>query len=124
MEWLKHAFAVEAPADDAPTHDQLAIVDLLCHEIRRRRLTPAAVAFLEMSRPLNFVSSQAMHFFQPILSAVADVATYEQFAKFLERRDSIDIILERLEAESDSDRKANATDHNHKSSEPEMEVCE
>ena len=41
----------------------------LAEEVKSRRLTTPAIFFLEMTRPLNFVGSQAMVFFGPIISA-------------------------------------------------------
>ena len=41
----------------------------LAEEVKARRMTTPAIFFLEMMRPLNFVGSQAMIFFGPIISA-------------------------------------------------------
>lgn len=96
LNWLKHAFAVNThPAP--PTDEQQRQVDHLAREIARRQLSMPALAFLEMSRPLNYLGAQAMHFFSPILSAVLDAQGYEAFARFLERRDAIDILCQRIE---------------------------
>lgn len=97
MQWLKHAFAVESEKSMAPTDEQRAVVDMLCRQIVRRRLTTPALLFLEMSRPLNYLGAQAMHFFTPLVSAVADAAATEHFARFLERRGSIDFLCRRIE---------------------------
>ena len=53
---------------------------------------------LEMSRPLNYVGAQAMHFLTPVVSAVTDTKGYEQFAMFLEKRGSIAYMCARIEA--------------------------
>ena len=97
MGWLKHAFAIDPPGPATPSDDQRALIERLCQEVNRRRLTTPALAFLEMVRPLNHLGSQAMHFFTPIISAIADVKGYERFASFLERRGSIEYICRRLE---------------------------
>ncbi|SFI63349.1 hypothetical protein [Planctomicrobium piriforme] len=96
FDWLKHAFAVN-PHGSPPTDEQRQLVEQLAREIVRRRLTMPALAFLEMSRPLNFLGAQAMHFFAPIVTTLFDGPTYEQFAKFLERRDSIDLLCDAIE---------------------------
>ena len=41
-------------------------------QVAERGLTTPALVFLESVRPLNYVSSQALTFFTPILSAIAD----------------------------------------------------
>ncbi|WP_437188409.1 hypothetical protein SH668x_001854 [Planctomicrobium sp. SH668] len=93
---LKHAFAVKGE-NTPPTQRQQQIVDHLAYEIVRRHLTTPALTFLEMSRPMNFIGSQAMHFFTPIVSTLFDASGYEEFAKLLERRDAIDLIAKRIE---------------------------
>ena len=59
--------------------------------------TPAHL-LLEMGRPLNYVSAQLMHFFQPFLTVLADDAAYDQISSFLEQRGSIEYISSRLDA--------------------------
>ena len=101
-EWLKHAFA----ADDGPlepTPDQVALVDRLAREVVRRRMTVPALAFLEMSQPLNYVTAQAIHFFTPMIGAVANTNAHQLLAEFLEHRGSIEYIcqaIERVQRES------------------------
>ena len=97
MNWFKHAFAVNAAADAEPTDRQRAVVDRLCREVVRRRMAEPALWMLTMSRPLNYITSQAMHFFAPIATVLFDAADYNCFATFLERRDSVDILCRTLE---------------------------
>ena len=65
MNWLKHAFDTSGP-DEPPSAAQLELADKLCHEVVRRGLAIPALVFLEMSRPLNRLSSQAIHFLAPM----------------------------------------------------------
>ncbi len=95
---LKHAFAVEKSGPAEPTTAQAALVDRVCREVVRRRLTTPALVALEMSRPLNFVTAQAIHFFEPMLRTFGDVNGPRDFATFLEHRGSIDYLVKRLEA--------------------------
>ncbi|REJ76979.1 MAG: hypothetical protein DWQ34_04005 [Planctomycetota bacterium] len=97
FQWLKHAFAVESATKDPPTPAQLAAAERICREIVRRRLTTPAIAFLEMSRPLNYVGAQTLHFFDPIMSALLEGDEHRRFAEFLERRDSIEHLCRRIE---------------------------
>ena len=98
---LSHAFAVDPPGPAEPDEAQRAVVERLCREVVRRRLTTPAIAFLHMSQPLNFIASQAMHFFMPILSSVTDTQGVQHFAGFLEQRGSVEYICRRLEALED-----------------------
>lgn len=98
MEWLKHAFATDPPGPAQPDDAQRLVVERVCREVVRRRLTAPALLALEMSRPLNYVTAQLLHFFQPFLVVLTDAAAYGQFTAFLEQRGSVDYIAARLEA--------------------------
>ncbi len=97
---LRRAFAVDPPGESAPTPDQQACVDRFCEQVARRRLTTPAMIALEMSRPLNFLASQALHFFAPGVWAIVRQQTwaqYRHFAAFLEKRGSVDYLMRRIE---------------------------
>lgn len=106
MNWLKHAFDLGQPGEEIPP-EQKELVEKLCQEIVRRQLAVPALVFLEMSRPLNVLSAQALHFFSPVLGMFgrqpagseppSTACTHETMAKFLERRDSISYLCDRLE---------------------------
>jgi hypothetical protein len=98
VEWLKHAFAVDPPGPAVPSETQRALVDKLCEEIMRRRLIVPALFMLEMSRPLNYVSAQVLHFFQPLVAVITDTSGYLELTHFLEKRGAIDYVCQRLEA--------------------------
>jgi hypothetical protein len=96
VEWIKHAFAMQPPGPAQPTEAQRLLVDRLCWEIVRRRMSTPAHLTLEMGRPLNYLSAQLMHFFKPFLTVLADATAYDQISAFLEQRGSIDYISDRL----------------------------
>jgi hypothetical protein len=98
VNWFKHAFAIDPPGAAEPTEAQRVILERLCGEVVRRRMTTPAVLMLEMNRPINYVTAQLLHFFQPIAAALTDTAGYEQFSAFLEQRGSIDYLIQRIEA--------------------------
>jgi hypothetical protein len=98
MRWLRHAFAIERSEDFRPTHEQMQIVDRMCRYVVKRRMATAALLLLEMSRPLNYVSAQVMHFFRPLVAIVLDTREYELFSTFLEHRGSIDVLCRRIES--------------------------
>jgi hypothetical protein len=97
FDWLKHAFAIEAEGPIEPTDAQRAIVERLCQQVVARGMTTPALVFLETARPLNYVSSQVLQFFNPILTLVADPAACRELAEFLEHRGSIDYLCRRIE---------------------------
>ena len=100
MSWrdrMRNAFAVDKPGAAEPTERQAEICDRVCKAVVKRGMTLPALMALEMGRPLNFVASQAIHFFTPIISVILDGPTIEEFATFLEQRGSVEYLCQRLE---------------------------
>ncbi len=96
MNWFRHAFALDPPGPAEPTEAERPVVDRVCAAIVRRRLAAAALVFLEMSRPLNSLAAQAIHFFSPVLSVLLTADQHKRFAEFLDRRGSIDYLCRRI----------------------------
>ena len=97
---LRHAFAVDPPGSHPPTDEQQKSVDWVCTQVAKRRLTTPALIGLEMSRPLNYVASQGLHFAAPGVWAIVQQQTYQDyqhFAKFLENRGSVEYLVGRIE---------------------------
>tara|TARA_B100001059_G_scaffold151889_1_gene151724 strand:+ start:3403 stop:3801 length:399 start_codon:yes stop_codon:yes gene_type:complete len=94
---IRNAFAVDKPGAAEANERQAEICDRVCRAVVRRGMTLPALMALEMGRPLNFVASQALHFFRPIISVVLDGPTIEEFATFLEQRGSVEYLCQRLE---------------------------
>ena len=103
MQWLKHAFAVDPPGPAVPTDAQSQAVDRVVDEVIRRGLATPTLMALEMSRPLNFIGSQALHFFSPFVSVFANTEGYRHFTEFLEHRGSIPFICDAIEERLNTD---------------------
>jgi len=101
---IKHAFAVDPPGPAEPTSKQKPAVEWVCNQFAKRSLTLPGLIFLEMSRPLNYLGAQCMHFTRPGVWAIAPKHLYDgykNFAEFLENRGSIEYmcrLIEELEA--------------------------
>jgi len=108
-DWLRNAFAVN-PHLEPPSAEQRALLEKISREIVVRRMIGPALAFLEMSRPLNFLGAQAMHFFAPLWGTVFDTRGYEEFSRFLERRDAIDLWCDQIEAITNESTRAPESD--------------
>jgi len=98
MRWLKHAFAVDPDGPAVPTPEQQSAIDAVCKQVVKRHLTTPTLLFLEMSRPLNFIGAQILHFFAPFLSMLSSRQGHRHFAAFLEHRGAIDYLCRRMEA--------------------------
>lgn len=61
------------------------------------RMTVPAILTLESVKPLSFVGSQALYFFEPMVRAFFAVPDYERFAALVERRDTLEALLVKIE---------------------------
>ena len=96
---LRQAFAL-GPEGELLTADEQALLEKVAAAIVTRRMAGPAVLFLESAGPVNFLSSQALHFLVPILDLACDAPELEQAARLLERRDAIPRLIELIEAKS------------------------
>ena len=96
-EFLRNAFALDDGTPCEPTDEQRAVLTRLVDEVTRRRMTGPALAVLEMSRPLGALGAAAIHFFTPLASTLANPLALRQFAEFLEKRGSVDVLCRMLE---------------------------
>lgn len=104
-ESFSHAFAVRR---DPLTQDQLAILDRLADEIRRRRLVPAVAAAAELARPVAGVTGHSVSFFEPLLSSFVDPQKIDTARQLLQHPDAIDALQERLGEEQGARNEARA----------------
>ena len=83
----------------ALSDDDRALLDELADRIARRRLVSAALMFFESLKPLNFVASSMLVFFRPMVQVLwSEPHRYDQVARLLEQRGSVELLLRRLEA--------------------------
>ncbi len=95
-QWLKHAFSVRSSDPVNISLAQEKVIDAVCIEIVRRRMTLPAQMLIESSAPLNFLTGQTLRFIEPVLGAVLDPAGIRDFASFLEQRGALEYICQRL----------------------------
>ncbi len=97
IEGFKHAFATEGvKLEDCDT----ALIRKLADYVVRRNMSVPAIMFLESVRPLNFVGSQAMVYFKPIISRFFTSAEYDKLATILEKREVVDLLIKEIELKS------------------------
>ncbi len=83
--------------DEPLSEEEKEVLQRVAERIVRVRLAVPAIFFLESTRPLNFLGSQALHFFNPLLSIFFRFRDVERLAEILEKRASIGVLLDRLE---------------------------
>ena len=71
-----------------------------------REMAVPAVVFLESVGPMNFLGSQALHFFTPILEVVLSRPDLERVALLLERRDMLPRLTALIERQAEIRRAA------------------
>ena len=83
--------------NDSLKLEDKAFLTKLAEEVKERSMTTPAIFFLEMMRPLNFVGSQAMIFFGPIISAFVKTDGYYRAAQLFESSISVEFLISELE---------------------------
>lgn len=77
--------------------DEEALIERFARDVVSRRLGAAAIFFLESLRPMNFVLSQGMLFFSPLVHLLMKGATFDQVQELLEKRAALPAIVARIE---------------------------
>ena len=96
-DFFRNAFALDDGKPCEPTPAQRAVLERLAGEVAKRRLTGPAIAFLEMSRPLNGLGAAVIQFFTPVAATLANPESLREFTEFLEKRGSVDYLCRMLE---------------------------
>ncbi len=92
------AFAI--PKDEPFSEEDHHLLDKLAEVVVKRGMAEVAVMTLETFRPLNFVGSQALHFLKPFAEVVFDPTAYQRLAELLERRNTLPLLMDKIEARS------------------------
>ncbi|WP_447980585.1 hypothetical protein [Candidatus Nitrospira bockiana] len=102
---VRHAFAVTPEGQPLSTQD-LALLERVAETVVQRGMATPAVLFLESMGPMNFLGSQALHFFTPLLEVVFPHRDLERVAVLLERRDTLPRLAALIESRADTQRVA------------------
>ncbi len=79
--------------------DEDAMLEKLAAQVIKRGMSVPAILFLESVKPLNYISSQAMVFFEPIVQTIFNFKDYDTLRSALEKRPSIEILILKIEAQ-------------------------
>jgi len=77
--------------------EEEAVLEKLARKVVDRGMTVPAILFLESVKPLNFIGSQTMVFFEPIVQTVFNFKDYDNLRSALEKRESVEILILRIE---------------------------
>ncbi|RLC45934.1 MAG: hypothetical protein DRH70_06530 [Candidatus Coatesbacteria bacterium] len=79
------------------TDFQKQIMEKIAKKVVRWRASVLAILMLESMKPLNFLGSQFLVAIGPFADVLFNPEEYEQFALALERRDTVEYLLRRIE---------------------------
>ena len=82
---------------DILTKDDKAFLSKLARKIVDSKLVTPSIFFLEMVKPLNFIGSQTMVFFGPIISAFVKTDGYYKAAEIFENHHSVEFLIQEIE---------------------------
>ncbi|NQU06756.1 MAG: hypothetical protein HQ568_11730 [Calditrichaeota bacterium] len=83
--------------EDELTDRQKELLGKMADKIVRLHMSVPAILFLESVRPMNYVGSQVMVFFQPLVRVFFGLPEWDELRLILERRESIGYFLDVIE---------------------------
>ena len=78
--------------------DENRILDRLAQRVVRWKMSVPAIIFLESIKPLNYIGSQTLVFFEPIVQTLFNFRDYDTFRRAMERRENVERLLQKIEA--------------------------
>ncbi len=79
------------------TPEQDEVLEKVARKVVEKRMTVPALMFIESVKPLNFIGSQVMVFFEPIVQTLFDFKSYTVFREVIEDRENVEILMQKIE---------------------------
>jgi hypothetical protein len=79
------------------TPQQEEILLKIARKVIHWKMSVPAILFLESVKPLNYVGSQMMAFFEPFVETLFSWKDYDEFRKMMEERETIERLLQKIE---------------------------
>jgi hypothetical protein len=98
-------------ASDIPVQRREEIINRIAQKVVDLKLTPVAIVMLESGKPLSFVGSQLMVFFQPIVTSLFPFHQYDEIAALLEERTNVEALIQTIEKLEDGKRHGKRQDN-------------
>ncbi len=86
------------PEEKSLPEEEEQVLERLAKQVVKRGMTVPAIIFLESIKPLNFIGSQMLVFFEPIVQSLFNFKDYNTFRSALEKRESVEILIQKIEA--------------------------
>lgn len=78
--------------------DEERVLNKLAERVVRWKMTVPAIVFLESVKPLNYIGSQALVFFEPMVQAIFNFNEYDSLRRAMERRENVERLMQKIEA--------------------------
>ena len=79
------------------TERQEELLEKLARRVVTLRVSAMAIFLLESTKPLSFLGSQVLVFFNPIIQSVFNFKDYETVTEMVENRDNIEYLIQKIE---------------------------
>ena len=79
--------------------DYSDLIEKIAKKVVDWRLTAPAIVVLESSKPISFVASQVLVFFDPIVKSFFNIRDYERFYTMIEDRENLERLIMAIEEE-------------------------
>lgn len=96
--WKGGPVDVPDSGHDALPEEEAAVIEKVAHQVVKRSMTVPAIIFFESVKPMNFIGSQAMVFFEPMVQSIFEFKDYNTLRQALEKRQTLEILIQRIEA--------------------------
>lgn len=92
------------PGGVTPNEEDEKLLDAVAGRVVRMGMAVPAIFFLESTKPLSYIGSQALVFLEPFVKSFLNVASYDRFVALLEDRQSIERLLRKIEDQDEAAR--------------------
>ena len=79
------------------TPEQQEILDKIAKKVVLWKMSIPAILFLESVKPLNYIGSQMLVFFEPFVQTLFSWKEYDEFRKIMEERENVERLLQTIE---------------------------
>ncbi len=99
MTFLRDMFSMGSRRgdDEKLTPHQEEILTKIARKVVTWKMSVPAILFLESVKPLNYVGSQMMAFFEPFVQAIFSWKDYDEVRNMMEERGTVEKLLQRIE---------------------------
>ncbi len=98
LDFLKQAIP-EKSEEEVKLEEQelMELIEKVAQRVVNWRMSIPAIVVLESGKPLSFVASQVLVFFEPIVQSIFTIKDYEKFVSLLEDREKVELLIQRIE---------------------------